>query len=197
VRLFVLASASPRRVELLRQAGYSFEVRPAEIAEVTSSDLSPVELTSWNALRKARHVATGIPQAVVLGADTVVSLGEKVFGKPASLALAKEMIRELRGRTHTVTTAYCLICAEQGRSFLGYERTLVTLKLLSDVEIDAYHAMISPLDKAGAYAAQTSPERIITKVEGLYSTVVGLPVEELEGPLARFSVVRGAFRVSR
>lgn len=131
-----------------------------------------------------------MPQAVVLGADTVVSLDERIFGKPASLAIAKEMLRALSGRRHVVTTAYCLICAEQRRILLDHAQTQVTLKVLLDAEIDAYHAVINPLDKAGAYAAQTFPERIIANVEGLFSNVIGMPVEVLEHPLRKLGVVR-------
>jgi septum formation protein len=186
----VLASASPRRADLLRDFGYSFEVHPAAITEVASRFLSPVELTSCNALRKARQVGAEFPDAVVIGADTVVSLGARVFGKPGSLAVAKAMLSELSGRSHAVTTAYCLFYAEQRRLYLDHAQTLVTMKDLSEAEIDTYLAGIDPLDKAGAYAAQTSPERIITKVEGLQSNVIGLPVEALEQPLAGLGVVR-------
>ncbi|HEY0791929.1 MAG TPA: nucleoside triphosphate pyrophosphatase [Chthoniobacterales bacterium] len=187
----MLASASPRRADLLREFGYSFEVIPADITEIAYPYLSPVELTSWNAFRKARRVAAAFPQAVVIGADTVVSLGAQVFGKPGTPAAAKAMLSVLSGRTHTVTTAYCLVYARQRRFYLDHAQTAVTLKVLSESEIDAYHAVIDPLDKAGAYAAQTAPERVIAKIEGLHSNVIGLPVEALERPLIGLRVARG------
>ena len=179
---FILASGSPRRIQLLRQAGFDFQVEPAEIEESRSDFFSPGELTLFNSLRKAMTVATRYPTHLVLGADTVVALDSEVFGKPSDLEDARRMLRRLVGKTHDVITGVALVHAGRRRSISRTVRTRVKFRLLGDSEIEAYLKIAEPLDKAGAYAAQNTPGLIIEKITGSFSNVVGLPME-IVGPL--------------
>jgi septum formation protein len=179
---FILASGSPRRIQLLRQAGFDFQVEPAEIEESRSDFFSPSELTLFNSLRKAMTVATRYPTHLVLGADTVVALDSEVFGKPSDLEDARRMLRRLVGKTHDVITGVALVHAGRRRSISRTVRTRVKFRLLGDSEIEAYLKIAEPLDKAGAYAAQNTPGLIIEKITGSFSNVVGLPME-IVGPL--------------
>jgi len=179
---FILASGSPRRIQLLRQAGFDFQVEPAEIEESRSDFFSPGELTLFNSLRKAMTVATRYPTHLVLGADTIVALDSEVFGKPSDLEDARRMLRRLVGKTHDVITGVALVHAGRRRSISRTVRTRVKFRLLGDSEIEAYLKIAEPLDKAGAYAAQNTPGLIIEKITGSFSNVVGLPME-IVGPL--------------
>jgi nucleoside triphosphate pyrophosphatase len=151
---FVLASASPRRRQLLDQAGYVFDVVSPQVEEVFSDWLTIRELTVCNATRKAWSAAQVLPDAVVLGADTLVTIDDDVLGKPADLEDAARMLRRLRGRSHEVWTAVCLCHLVRGksRSFCAVSR--VKFRDLTDRNIKNYFAKVNPLDKAGAYAAQ-------------------------------------------
>ena len=175
----VLASSSPRRFDLMLEAGLSFMVVPPGVDEVHDEAAPVAELTRQNAALKAEWVSDRYPDSWVIGADTLVSIGRTALGKPADLVDARSMLRRLAGQTHEVGTAVCLIHAATGvrREFL--ERTLVTFKPLNDAEINHYLTLINPLDKAGAYAAQEHGEVIIDRFEGTYSNVVGLPIERL------------------
>ena len=188
MRPLILASTSPRRSDLLRRAGYRVEVRPSRVQESNSAQLSPCELTLLNAGLKARRVARENPEAVVLGADTVVALGTRTFGKPADLDSAAAMLRELAGKTHLVVTSFCLVCRACRKAVLDMELTYVTLKPLSEAQISRYHALVNPLDKAGAYAAQCAPELVIERVEGSFDNVVGLPLARVQHALAQFEI---------
>ena len=179
----ILASASPRRSELLTRAGLPFEVRPAEIEELTNPDLSPRDLCLLNAERKAFEVAGRHPSRVVLGADTVVCLDNRTFGKPRDLSEARAMLEALCGRIHEVLTGVCLLHREANRMTRFVETTRVKFRRRETVDIDAYLRSINPLDKAGAYAAQEDEGRLIESLEGLFSNVVGLPVERVAASL--------------
>ena len=172
--MLVLASASPRRQELLRNAGVAFEVQPADIAE----DPLPGEGAKACAERLAREKAEAIarlrPNNPVLGADTVVVIDGQVLGKPTDPADAARMLRLLSGRTHQVITGVCLVVGDQ-RS-VASETTSVTMSEISEKEIAGYSAHGEPMDKAGAYAIQGIASRWIPRIEGDYSNVVGLPV---------------------
>ena len=172
--MLVLASASPRRQELLRNAGITFEVQPANIPE----DPLPGEAAKHYAERLAREKALAIasqrPQDVVLGADTVVVVDRQLLGKPSDAADAARMLRMLSGRNHEVITGVCLVV--RGQSKVASETTQVTLSELSDKDIADYVASGEPMDKAGAYAIQGIASRWIPGIEGDYSNVVGLPV---------------------
>jgi len=174
---FILASGSLRRIELLRAAGFDFQIRPAAMEESRSELLSPVELTLFNAFQKAAAVADYHPEELVLAADTVVALDSEVFGKPSDLHDAHRMLARLVGRSHDVITGVAVVSAGRKHLISCAVRTRVKFRALSDSEIEAYLKIAEPLDKAGAYAAQNSPELIIEKVTGSFSNVVGLPIE--------------------
>jgi septum formation protein len=187
----ILASASPRRRELLTEAGIEFLVAPADVNEVAPPYLTPAELAQLNARNKAKHVAALYPDAVALGADTVVCLDEKVFGKPADLNEARQYLEALAGRKHHVITGVCLICSALRREKLFSACTEVYFKSLTEEQISLYLSRVNTLDKAGAYAIQEHGDLIIDCIEGSYSNVVGLPMEvvckELELWSADFS----------
>jgi septum formation protein len=179
----ILASASPRRTELLRQLGVEFRVVPSDIEEVYQGQLTAHELSQINAYRKARAVAKKFPDALVLGADTLVSLDGALFGKPATLDEAYRMLEQLQGRTHEVVTAICLLHLRNHRQKVFTEITAVTFRPLSAVEIQRYFIKVNPLDKAGGYAIQEQGDLIVEKISGSYTNVVGLPVEALRAEL--------------
>jgi septum formation protein len=178
----VLASASPRRQELLRNAGIAFAVQPADIDESPHDGESPVECAQRLAREKALAVSRRRPQDCVLGADTIVVVDEKILGKPRDAADAARMLRLLSGRTHEVITGVCLVGpvgelrTENRELRTASETTRVTLCEISDDDISEYIATGEPMDKAGAYAIQGVASRWIPRIEGDYSNVVGLPV---------------------
>ena len=174
---FVLASGSPRRRELLAKAGYEFDVISPSIPEVSHDWLTIRELTLCNATRKAWSVAQTLPDAVVLSADTLVTIGNQVLGKPADFADAVRILRRLSGRSHAVWTAVCLCHLALGKSQVFCAVSRVEFRDLTDRAIKRYLEKVNPLDKAGAYAAQGHGKEIIKRIEGSYSNVVGLPME--------------------
>src|SRR5947209_16391042 len=171
----ILASASPRRQELLREAGISFEVYPAHIPEVRNLQEAPVDYALRLAQEKALKIAEQFPQDYVLGADTIVVVDEQVLEKPQDDADAARMLRMLSGRAHQVTTAVCLI-APQKRIDTRTCTTQVYFRQLEEQEIQEYIAGREPMDKAGAYAIQGGAARWVIRMEGDYSNVVGLPL---------------------
>ncbi len=181
---FILASGSPRRRELLEQLGVRFQVKTAPVVELEDPSFTPRELCRANAFRKAQVVAMRHPAKLVIGADTLVHLDNETFGKPASLAEARRMLRRLSGRPHEVTTACCLVQWRPARRVVFEETTQVRFAALSDRQIRNYLAAIDPLDKAGAYAIQEHGEWIVEALEGSFTNVVGLPVERLRDELA-------------
>jgi septum formation protein len=180
----ILASASPRRAELLKLLQVKFRILPGEALEVAHEHLSPLEVCQLNAHRKARAVAKRIPDALVLAADTLVFLDGEIFGKPRNLTDARRMLARLQGRTHQVVTGVCLMHLRAHRERIFAVSTDVWFHPLDDGQIRNYLAKINPLDKAGAYAIQESGELIISEVSGSYSNVVGLPVEKLRQELS-------------
>ena len=180
----VLASASPRRRELLRQLDLEFKIIPSDVAELFDGQLSPLELCQLNAHRKARGVAKKIPDALVLGADTLVFLGREIMGKPATRAEACEMLARLQGRTHQVVTGVSLIHLRGNRQRLFAVSTDVTFRPLTAGRIEHYLSGMNPLDKAGAYAIQEHGDLIVSEISGSFSNVVGLPIEQLAVELA-------------
>jgi len=179
-RTIVLASASPRRKELLTQAGYEFDVLPANIPEDRLPHEEPIAFVTRLAREKAQHVFDQLASQgqasplLVLGADTIVATPEEILGKPNDSADASRMLRLLSGRTHRVITGVCLISAEAIE--VGAETTAVTMKKLTEEEIAAYIATSEPMDKAGAYAIQGYAARWIPRIEGCYFNVVGVPL---------------------
>jgi len=176
--MIYLASASPRRQELLRQLGIAFEAVAANLSEVRAVGETPENYVLRLARDKARHVAqqTHVSRPV-LGADTEVVLDGEVFGKPRDGAHALAMLRRLQGRTHEVLTAVVLACGE--REYTALSRSRVTVVPMTDAEIAAYWATGEPADKAGAYAVQGRAAAYIKHLEGSYSGVMGLPLCEV------------------
>ncbi len=176
---FILASASPRREQLLREMGLTFTiVRPDDVEELESG-LAPEALASHNAQRKARAVAGRHRETLVLGADTIVVLDGVIYGKPHDMEEAVVMLGKLAGHAHDVFTGVCLVDRSRNLEKTFCERTRVWMKPFSAGEIDDYFRKVNPLDKAGAYAAQEHGETIIARIEGSFSNVMGLPVERL------------------
>lgn len=176
----ILASHSPRRRKLLAQLGLDFEVHPSDLDENATNHRLPEQLVEQLALEKARAVAARFPEALTLGADTIVVLDGDVLNKPADEAEARTMLRRLSGRTHTVYTGVALVHPASRREIVDYEATQVTFAPLTDAEIDAYVATGSPLDKAGAYGIQDDYGAVfIRRIEGDYYNVVGLPLHRL------------------
>lgn len=185
----ILASASPRRAELLRQLDLNFQVVASAAAEILDEQLSPWELCQLNAHRKARAVAKKHPDALVLGADTLVFLEDEIMGKPASVAEAKRMLEQLQGQTHQVVTGVSLIHLRAHRERTFAVSTDVTFRALTPGQIRDYVAKVNPLDKAGAYAVQEHGEMIVSEIFGSYSNVVGLPVEQLKSELEAWRAI--------
>jgi len=175
--LVILASASPRRADLLREIGLKFKIVPSNESEPDLPHLSPREWVLRHAFAKARDVAKRFPDAIVIGADTIVVLGRTIYNKPTDMPDAKRILRELQGRTHRVITGVCMLHLRKHKKLLFDETTRVTFRRLSARQIATYLKRINPLDKAGAYAAQEHGSEIIACTEGLYSNVVGFPVE--------------------
>ena len=180
----ILASASPRRSDLLRQLRLEFSVIPGHAPEVQPEHLTARETALINAYRKARLIAKKHPDSVVLGADTIVSLGQRLYGKPVDRADAARMLGELQGHTHEVITGVCLVQLRQHRQSIFAVGTEVTFRCLLPSDIEAYLDRINPLDKAGAYAIQEHGDSIVESIHGSFSNVVGLPLERLERELA-------------
>jgi len=181
--MLILASASPRRQELLQQIGCDFRVFVSHAEELSESGVSPEKMATENARRKAEDVASrdtkGLP---VLGADTVVAVDATILGKPKDEEDAARMLRLLSGRRHFVYTGVALVY--HGATYTSVVQTAVWMDKMSDEEISAYIATGEPMDKAGAYAVQGIAAKFIPKIEGSFSNVVGLPLHEVKN-LAR------------
>jgi nucleoside triphosphate pyrophosphatase len=175
----LLASASQRRRELLRRAGVKFQAEIAQVQELTGEGIPARELCLLNAQLKATEVASRFPDSIVLGADTIVSLDTRIFGKPRDAAEARAMLEQLCGRVHEVLTGVCLVHRSQGKLCRFTDSTRVKFRARREVDLDRYLRSIDPLDKAGAYAAQEDHGRLIECVEGSMSNVIGLPVERV------------------
>lgn len=178
----ILASASPRRAEILAAAGISFEIRATNIDEARRPGESPEIMAERLASAKAEAVALKLDAsetAIVLGADTVVVADAQVLGKPLSKAVAREMLLKLRGREHHVITGFAAVRVPGGALKKGHEVTRVWIAPMADAEVDAYVETGEPLDKAGAYAIQGIAGRYISRIEGCYFNVVGLPLARI------------------
>ncbi len=186
----ILASASPRRRELLRQHGFAFSVHvPPGVEEIAPAHLSPGETVLANARAKARAALAELTPAggaVVLGVDTEVFFGGRVLGKPADMDAAFAMLSRLNGRTHEVYSGVWIAAPGCERGFI--EVTQVRFHRRTDAGLKRYLARIHPLDKAGAYAAQDDRGEMIAAVNGSYSNVIGLPMERLRDELRPFRI---------
>ncbi len=183
----ILASISPRRGELLEVLGVNHRAIGSDAAESEEEQLTAWEIASLNAYRKARAVAKRFPDSIVLGADTVVCLGARLFGKPRDMTDAERMLEALQGKTHQVVTGVCLTHLRSHRQQLFVETTDVTFLPLSPKAIKLYLSRTRPLDKAGAYAIQDHGGWIVSEISGSFSNVVGLPLERLAGALESWS----------
>jgi nucleoside triphosphate pyrophosphatase len=183
----ILASVSPRRRALLEAAGFKFAVRDSGVEET----VRPGELAEAFAARVAREKALRVassepPNALVLGADTVVAVDREILGKPADAAEARRMLRNLSGRAHEVFTGVCLVRAPDGVVAEALELTRVTFRELSETEIENYIASGEPFDKAGGYGIQGRAREFVSAVEGGTENVVGLPMERVKEMLRPF-----------
>ena len=181
----ILASASPRRRELLGQLGIPFSVMVASVTEHEEPSTDPRVMVAQNASLKAEWVAERHPDALVLGADTTVFIDRQALNKPRDAAEAREMLRRLSGRTHTVFTGLAVRRKLDGLSLDDSAESDVTFKPLDDSDIEAYLARVHTLDKAGGYAIQEHPELIIAGYQGSLSNIVGLPLETTKHILTR------------
>ncbi|HEX4667973.1 MAG TPA: Maf family protein [Chthoniobacterales bacterium] len=184
----LLASASPRRKQLLAEAGFQFEVVLPQADEISTTTLTLREATTWNALRKGLTVARSHPNDVVLAADTLVALDDRVIGKPADRDEAAQILRLLSGQTHLVASSVFVAHLARGHSENFSVISRVRFKKLTDRMIEEYIDRIDPLDKAGAYAAQAEGRAIIARIAGSRSNVIGLPLEKTGAALARFGL---------
>ncbi|HEX9784177.1 MAG TPA: Maf family protein [Opitutaceae bacterium] len=181
----ILASASPRRRELLGSLGVRFEVVNAAVNEHEASDADPRELVRHNAALKAEWVARGNPDAVVVGADTTVCLDGRVLNKSADRADALRMLRLLSGRTHSVYTGTAFRCLSSGLAEDHGVESRVTFRELDDATIGRYIDATHPFDKAGGYGIQDHGEWIVARFEGSFTNIMGLPVEQIREILTR------------
>jgi len=185
--VLILASASPRRRELLRTLCPDFRVVPSDLEETLAAG-SPRAAAAGLALDKARAVAARVGEGVVLGADTIVVIDGQALGKPAGPDEARAMLRRLRGREHEVITGVAVVDARTGRSEATAVVSRVRMAEYGEAEIEAYLATEEPLDKAGAYAIQGRGGALVAGLDGSFSNVVGLPLEETARVLAAFGV---------
>lgn len=184
-RRLILASASPRRRELLASLGVAFDIMTAAVTEHEDPSTDPRTMVAHNAALKAEWVAARVSDAVVLGADTTVYLDGHALNKPRDLADARAMLRRLSGRTHTVFTGVAVRCADEGLRIDEGVASEVTFKALTDDVIETYLARVHVLDKAGAYAIQEEGGLIVAGYAGSWTNIVGLPLETTKQLLTR------------
>jgi septum formation protein len=187
-RTIVLASASPRRKELLAQIGLEFEVEPSNYVEGMSPKLKPHELAQAISREKALAVAVKRENAIVIAADTFVVFRDKVMGKPRSEAEAKDMLMALSGKTHSVITGFTVQDTADDMIVSKSVETRIHVKRLTTEEVDAYVASKEPLDKAGAYGIQGLGAVLVDRIEGDYFNVMGLPLNALTESLKEFGI---------
>ncbi len=182
----ILASGSPRRKELLAEMGYTFEIATSDVEELHDANMPLRELCEHNARLKAEDVASGYPDAVVLGADTLVYIDQLPLGKPASAQEALETLKMLNGKSHCVCTGMCVVSG--GRSEMFSEVTQVHFKDVDEATLLDYMEKVHVMDKAGSYAIQDHGDLIIESIEGDYANVVGLPQTLVAEKLAQFGL---------
>ncbi len=186
---FVLASRSPRRILLLSQIGISASVVPADLPEDFNASLSAAENAVQLSFEKARAVAPQCTDSFIVGADTIVVLGDVLLAKPENPEDAKRMLRVLSGKTHTVITGFTILDSSSGESVSDFESTAVTFRNLPDEEIDEYVAGGSPMDKAGAYGIQDDYGAVfVTRIDGCFYNVVGFPLSKFYLTFEKFQM---------
>jgi septum formation protein len=185
----ILASASPRRTELLREAGIPHRVLVAAVTEHEDPTTDPAKMVLHNARLKAEAVSRLHPDALVLGSDTTVALGDRALNKPAHLSESRAMLRSLSGREHTVHTGVCLLCPALGIDESHDVTAWVRFRDLAEDDITRYQSLVDTLDKAGAYGIQQGKEIIIADFQQPISTIMGLPVEFVKARLAALGIL--------
>ena len=186
----ILASQSPRRRYLLEQAGLTFAVIPSDFDEDSVLSANPAEYVKTLAGAKADTVAQHYPDSWVIGADTIVTIGNAILGKPGDPREARQMLERLSGQSHFVYTGYSIVCKNKRARISDAVRTDVQFKELTGDEIDWYIQTGEPFDKAGAYAIQGMGTFLVRRIHGSYTNVVGLPVCEVIETLIKMGVVR-------
>lgn len=181
----ILASASPRRRELLAELGVAFDVVVADVTEHEEASTDPRIMVARNAALKADWVAARYPDAIVLGADTTVFIDGQALNKPADAAEARAMLRRLSGRTHTVFTGLAVRRGRDGLAIDDRAASEVTFKLLDEATIETYLSRVNTLDKAGGYAIQEQSGLIVAGYRGSFSNIIGLPLETTKQILTR------------
>ncbi|RLC05850.1 MAG: septum formation inhibitor Maf [Deltaproteobacteria bacterium] len=190
----ILASKSPRRKELLEQAGLIVTVVPSCVDEDGINITAPENLVKTLAEAKAREVAGAYPESWVIGADTIVLIDGEILGKPDSTETARRMIQQLNGQTHEVFTGYAIFCEAMKTCISGVEKTDVHFRNLSQQEIEWYIQTDEPYDKAGAYAIQGLGSFLVKRICGSYTNVVGLPVCEVLEHLLKTGIIEREIR---
>lgn len=188
MRKIILASASPRRTEIMRMSGFPFEVEVGDYEEDMTEKLPPKLLAEKLALGKALSVAVRHNDAIIIGADTFIVAGDEIFGKPYTAERARQMLLMLSGGTHKVLTGYALVDTHTGAQHVGVSVTEVTFRRLSDAEIDAYIKTGEPLERAGGYAIQSGGAKFVSRIDGDYLGIVGLPLCLIVEELAKLGV---------
>lgn len=188
MRKIILASTSPRRKELLEKTGLPFEIVASNYEEDMTLALPPHELAKHLSKGKADAVAQDYKDAIIIAADTFIVFGEKILGKPHTPKKAKETLVMLSDSTHSIVTGFTIIDTQTGKNISRTTETKVHFRKLTTEEIDAYVATGEPLDKAGAYGIQGLGSELVDKIEGSFSNVVGLPVEEVMVALKDFGI---------
>lgn len=188
MKRIILASASPRRKQLLESLELSFETIPSSFEESLDASDDPQQLVEYLSFQKAQDVATKY-EGLVIAADTIVVINGTVFGKPKDTKHAKEILKKLSGRSHQVLTGYTIIDTATFRRKTKVVSSTVYFKELSDKKIDEYIESGEPMDKAGAYGIQGLGSIFVDKIEGDYFNVIGLPIKELKQDLELFDVV--------
>lgn len=189
MRKIILASASPQRKKLLQHLGLKFSVHPSRMAEERKVKTTRANLVMHNALLKAQDIASTIPEGLVIGADTLVFAGQgQLIGKPRDLKEAKRQLKMLFSSPSWVYTGVAVADAQSQRSMVDYEKTKVFMRSLTDDEIDRYHSLVCPLDKAGGFDIEGKGSIFIRRIEGCYFNVIGLPLSKLCWMLKQFGV---------
>ncbi|MCA9406734.1 MAG: septum formation protein Maf [Candidatus Omnitrophica bacterium] len=189
MKKIILASGSVQRKKLLQQVGLKFSVRTSNIPELDSITTTCSALVKKNALLKASHIAKTASQSVVIGADTVVYVGNKqLIGKPKNLKDARRILRILFSKPQWIYTGLAIIDTETGKTVTGYEKTRVFMRTLTEEEVRHYHKKVNPLDKAGGFDIEGWGSAFIHRIEGCYTNVIGLPVSKLAVMLKEVNV---------
>jgi len=184
----VLASASPRRKELLEKAGLKFTVDASEVEEKLDPGVEPAELARLISRMKAMSAALRHPGSIIIAADTFGVLDGRLLGKPDNAAHAREILSLMSGKRHKVITGFTVMDSDSGKTVSRAVQTFVCFKLLSEEQIDKYVKTGEPLDKAGAYAVQGSGAELVESIEGDYNNVIGLPVSAVIRELKKFGI---------